>query len=465
MPAPDDFLKFAAAHARDLVRIGHAATGELAVGERLAEGALLEVFRSWPLLPAGDRLPAAHRALAVAGRQRRRLAATVPRFSGGLELRDFRAAAKEEALPTDDLDNGEVLWEALGNLSAPQRLTVALLYAGDLTVDEAARVLRRPIAAVRRTQCRALNELRLAADLEPAVVTERGGEAGGEDYLERRVREALHSHIDVPFDVAPLLHRVAERTADARQRSRRSFVLAGAAGVLVVGAVCALVWSLLGSAEPQRRDALTPPPLPPGTQLVGYGTIAAVVPADWTLAELRCGRIVADGTAYRDWATSGQCTAAGRAPSVTFADAPINFAPMSAPPERTSHVAGHVSMRSLLTRVKGVYQQTVFVFGARFMMTVRSPDLKVVDAIISSIRAVPDGFTVVPACERLPMREAVAALSDAGLIARLSFTSRLSIGPARPPGRYGDPPVTFQDRASGSVVRKGTAVALTIPSF
>lgn len=229
--------------------------------------------------------------------------------------------------------------------------------------------------------------------------------------------------------------------------------------------MCALVWSLLGSAAPQRPDALTPPPLPPGTQLVGYRTIAAVVPADWTLAELRCGRIVADGTAYRDWATSGQCTAAGRAPSVTFADAPINFAPMSAPPERTSHVAGYVSMRSLLTRIKGVYQQTVFVFAARFMMTVRSPDLKVVDAIISSIRAVPDGFTVVPACERLPMRKAVAALSDAGLTANLLFTTSLAIGPALPPSRYGGPLVTLQDRASGSVVRAGTAVALTIPGY
>lgn len=177
MPAPDDFLHFAAGHAHELVRVGHAATGELAVGERLAEDALVEVFRSWPLLPADDRLPAARRALATAARQGRRLAAA-PRFSGGLELRDFRAVDNEEVPPSGDLDNGAVLWEALDNLSAPQRLTVALLYAGDLTVDEAARVLRRPVAAVRRTQCRALNELRLAADLEPAVVTERGVRLG-----------------------------------------------------------------------------------------------------------------------------------------------------------------------------------------------------------------------------------------------------------------------------------------------
>ncbi len=457
MPAPDDFLHFAAAHARELVRVGHAATGELAVGERLAEDALVEVFRSWPLLPADDRLPAARRALAAAARQGRRLAAA-PRFSGGLELRDFRAVDNEEVPPSGDLDNGAVLWEALDNLSAPQRLTVALLYAGDLTVDEAARVLRRPRATVRRSQQRALTELMLAADLDVAVAAEKDGEPGGAADVEDRVRQALRSHFDVPFDVAPLLHRVADRTADAPQRSHRSFMLAGAAGVLVVGTVCALVWSLLGSASPQRRDALPPPPLPPGTQLVGYRTIAAVVPADWTLAELRCGRIVAEGTTYRNWAKTGQCTAAAGGTSVTFAEAPLNSPPMIAPPQRTSRVAGHVAVNTPVTRVNGIYRQTVFIFAVDFMMTARSRDRDVVEAITSSVRAVPDGFTVVPACERLPVREAVAALSEAGLTPKIAFTSSLSI-------RYGEPPVTFQDRASGSVVREGTKVALTIPSF
>lgn len=453
VPGQDDFLRFAAVHARELVRLGHAATGELAAGERLAETALVEVFCLWrrPQVHR-DPLLAARRVIAASCRRRGRVATTA--FRGALELRDFHAPREA----TGGLDDGELLWESLDHLSASQRLVVALRYAGNLADDEVARVLRRPPAAVRRSQQRALTELMLAADLDVAVVTDEGGESGGATDLEAWVRQSLRSHVDVPFDVAPLLHRVAERTASARQRPRRDLVLVGAAGILVVGAVAALLWSLLGSEAPHRRDALSRPTLPPGTQLVGYSGIAVVVPADWTLAELPCGRIVADGTAYRDWAETGQCAAAGKAPSVSFADAPVNSPPLFAPLERTGRAAGHVTVSTPLTRANGVYRQTVLVFGARVMMTVRSPNRTVVEEIASSARAVPHGFVVVPACEKLPLRQAVAALSEAGLTPKVAFTSSLST-------RYGEPPVTFQNRASGSVVRKGTAVALTIPSF
>lgn len=457
VPEPDDFFRFAAANARELVQLGHAATGELAAGERMAEAALVTVFRSWCRSQVhSDPMLAARRALAAASRNRRRFAA--PKVRGALELREYRPTRDQDLRAGSGHLDDELLWETLDSLSAQQRLTVALRYAGDLTVTEVARVLRRPTAAVRRSQKRALIKLMLAADLDVAVAADEGGEPGGAADLEDRVRRALRSHVDVPFDVAPLLRRVVERTANLRQRPRRHLVLVGATGILVVGAFAALLWSLLGSAGPPRRDALPRPPLPPGSQLVGYRTIAAVVPVDWTLADLPCGRIVAAGTTYRNWAETGQCAAAGEAPSVTFADAPVNSPPLIAPPRRTGQVAGHVSMSTAVTRVDGVYRQIVFVFAADFMMTVRSPDRAVVEAVAASVRAVPDGYTIVPACERLPVRDAVAALSEAGLTPKIAFTSSLSI-------RYGEPPVTFQNRASGSVVREGTAVALTIPSF
>lgn len=430
-------------------------TGEIASGERLAEDALVAVCRMWqrPIVHR-DPLLAARRALAAATRRRSRF--RPPRLRGALELQDFRPTTTEEAEGAGGAVDVELLWLSLDHLSPSERLTVALCYASGLTIEEASRVLRRPAATVRRLYWRALTELRKGADLPDETVPDPDTPAdrGFEDLVTRAVR----SHVDVPLDVEPLLRRVAEHTAHGGQRPRWDRVLAGTTGVAVVGAVCALLWSLLGGDAPHRRDALPRPPLPPGTQLVGYRSLVAVVPSDWTLAELPCGRIVAAGTTYRDWTRTGQCTAAGGVPSVTFTDAPLNFAPMSAPPQRTGRVAGYVSMRTLLTRVDGVYQQTVFVFGARFMMTVRSPDPAVLATIISSVRAVPDGYAIVPACERLPVREAVASLSDAGLTPKIAFTSSLSV-------RYGAPPVTFQNRPSGSVVRAGTPVALTIPSF
>jgi hypothetical protein len=123
-------------------------------------------------------------------------------------------------------------------------------------------------------------------------------------------------------------------------------------------------------------------------------------------------------------------------------------------------VAGRLTLRTALTFADGVYEQTLLVPRAMFVIvvTVRSPDQTLVEGIVNSARGVPDGFAIVPECETLPVREAVAALTDAGLTSRISHTSSLS-------PRHGDPPVTFQNLASGSIVPEGTAVGLTIPSF
>jgi hypothetical protein len=117
-----------------------------------------------------------------------------------------------------------------------------------------------------------------------------------------------------------------------------------------------------------------------------------------------------------------------------------------------------VAQRTTVTRVDGAFHQTVFVFGAGFMMTVRSPDRTVVESIVSSVRPVPEGYTVVPYCQTLPVRQAAATLRAADLAISIAHTSSLS-------ARYGATPVTFQNRAPGTVVPEGTSVALTIPSF
>jgi hypothetical protein len=80
------------------------------------------------------------------------------------------------------------------------------------------------------------------------------------------------------------------------------------------------------------------------------------------------------------------------------------------------------------------------------------------DDIVDSLQPVPNGFTVVPPCERMPLREAVGLLGDAELAVRLTQASSLS-------EREQPPPVTHQTIASGAVVPVGTSVGLGFPSM
>jgi DNA-directed RNA polymerase specialized sigma24 family protein len=466
VPEPDDFFAFAGAHACDLVKLGYALTGELAAAERLAEDALVAVFRSGPQTEsAGDRSPpqgrdrllTARRTLAARYRRRRRFSRPVLRRA--LELNDLRAADHNDVWARE-LDRDEALWEALDGLPASQRLVLGLRFGTCLSLRTTAQVLRRPVAQIARTQQRALNVLSLAADADVAGATPPNPESSPEADIACSVQEALHAHTPRTLDVQPLLLRLAERTSRQRHLPRRSAALGAAALLLLGGAVSTFLWVLLagGSADDRSRPLAAEPPSPEGTQLVGFGSVAVLVPSGWGLHESVCGRTASDGTVYRDSRAGGHCTASLTTSSARFAAPPYNSPPLSVPAQRTGEVAGHVAQRTTVTRAEGVYRQTVFVFGAGFMMTVRSPDRSVVRSIVSSLRPVPEGYTVVPYCETLPVEQAAAALRAADLAISIAHTSSLST-------RYGEPPVTFQNRAPGTVVPEGTSVALTIPSF
>lgn len=459
MPGQDDFLRFAAVHARELVRLGHAATGELGAGERLVEEALIEVFPSWKRSEAdGELLLAVRRALAAAHARRSR-STRLPRRVA-LELQDVRAEMSDGHDQAAEPDGDEGLWETLGFLSPRQRLTVALRFAADLTVGETARVLNRPVTLVRRSERQALNELGLAADLPHDSTAAPGGDRPEGSHLAQRLNEVMRTQVEVPFDPELLLQRVMERTRHVRQRPARLPVQAVATSALALGGASVVIWSILASGSPDDPGLESRPPSPQGTQLVGYRSIAVAVPASWRLDESPCGRTVADGTVYRQAVTGGPCRPAAGGSNVTFADAPLHPSPLQDPPQTASQVAGRLTLRTALTFADGVYEQTLLVPRAMFVIvvTVRSPDQTLVEGIVNSARGVPDGFAIVPECETLPVREAVAALTDAGLTSRISHTSSLS-------PRLGEPPVTFQNLASGSIVPEGTAVGLTIPSF
>lgn len=459
MPEPDDFFDFAAARVCELVRLGHASTGAVDAGERLVEEALVEVFRSWPQSqPSGDPLLTARRALAAAHRRWSQSARPSRRVA--LELHDVRAADDDQERAAV-LDGGVGLWEALEFLSPRQRLTVALRFAGDLTPGETAHVLNRPVMLVRRSERQALNELGLAADLPHDLASAPDARLSAESDLAERLRLVLRTQVGVPFEPEPLLQRVRHRTGRVRQRSARFPVQAVATSALALVGASVVIWSVLASDAPNDSGLENRPPSAQGTQLVGYRSIAVAVPANWRLNESPCGRTAADGRVYRSAQTDGgRCTPAAGGSNVTFADAPLYPSPLQEPPQTAGQVGNHLTLRTNLTHSDGGYEQTVLVPKAMFVIvvTVRSPDRSVVEDIVNSARGVPEGFAIVPKCESLPVREAVAALSRAGLTSKVLHTSALSV-------RYSVPPVTFQDRRPGSVIPTGSAVALTIPSF
>jgi DNA-directed RNA polymerase specialized sigma24 family protein len=450
VPDSRDFPRFAIAVAPGLLRLARAMTGDETVAELLAEDALLATFRSWP---RGGRLSPgvkAHRAL-VAARPRERVILRRP--SSGLQLQDvsLHSASSAEA----GTNESELLWEGLADLAERHRLLLLLRYAAGLTLAETSLVLGLPRLVVDRLHPRALRALRLTCDIDVPERTDDDLRTGATEF-EASVCRAIQSRVDQPeVDADGLVDRVLDRASRMAPASHRSHVLAGAVVGTVIATLAAAAF-LFSSGRGESSRTLAPlPPAPPGTQLVGYRGMAVVVPATWTLHESPCGRTVAPS---RAWRTEDAVSCAGTplSPSVTLTDAPVNFPPGPPPPARTSRVSGQVFTRTAVAHYNGIYQQAVFVFGARFMMIVRSPDQAVVSAITRSVRAVPDGYTVVPTCRSLPLREAVAALGAVGLTASITHTSSI-------PMWHGEPPVIFQNEPSGSIVRQGTRIALTIP--
>ncbi len=93
----------------------------------------------------------------------------------------------------------------------------------------------------------------------------------------------------------------------------------------------------------------------------------------------------------------------------------------------------------------------------RVTMLVRSRDSAVVAAVVASLHAVPEDFTVVPVCRGERLRDVGALLVAAGLHLVITQSSTLS--------QEGGPPrVTHQSIAAGTLVPTGTDIGVGFPS-
>ncbi len=128
-----------------LVRLAHLLTGSAAVAEELAQEALLATQQRWDGLdnPGGY----ARTALVNLCRshQRRRI----------LERR-HAAAPLLHALPSE-LDE---TWQAIRHLTADQRAVLVLRFYEDLSVEQTADALGKPVGTVKSLQHRALTRLK-----------------------------------------------------------------------------------------------------------------------------------------------------------------------------------------------------------------------------------------------------------------------------------------------------------------
>jgi len=277
--------------------------------------------------------------------------------------------------------------------------------------------------------------------------------------LERRAASAKVDPADQLARIRPLLSGVTQRRA--LPRPPRTGV---AAAVLVATAVVVAAAVVLTHPDetPTAAAQITPVPrAAPGMHLIGFHGIYTSVPSSWSHNQLECGKAAANTVVYPD-ATS-EC---GHAPlvygavpptSVTFSEPPTNSLVLGRL-RQVNDVGGQGVYATIPVTRRNLIQRVVIIPKANVQMVLRGPDDHVLDDIVDSLEPLPDGYAVVPPCERLPLREAIGLLDAAGLKVKLTQASTLS---AREP----PPPVTHQTIASGEVVPVGTTVGLGFPSM
>jgi hypothetical protein len=453
-------------------------TDDLDATGEIVEAAWPDVHRRWPVI-AASRHPRANAFAPVVARAVRYAEANAPApaTSGGtLELRDDvvmdvasfggrpervpsrgSTAAEDEADPAD-----RAVLQAFHDLAPRERALVALTVLAGLDEKELPWAVRwRPPRAA-LVAGRAVRDLMLTS--APLVVGQVADPSASTAMQTRVVRvlqdEAGRAAVDGPETAA----RVTPALAGAPQRRPlprpgRGWLVAAAAVVVVL--LAAFVVQLRDD-EPSSQAA-DPPPAPKaeaGYQLVGYRGVYTSVPSSWSHNQLECGQPVANTVIYPDASSGcfGEVRIRADVPpsSVTFSDLPTSAVPLGRL-RRVNQVGDLGVYATTPVHREGLVHEIVLVPQANVQMIVRGTDIHVMDDIVDSLQPVPDGYAVVPPCQRLKLRVAIKQLDDAGLGVTLIQASTLS-------GREREPPVTRQTIASGTLVADGTSVGLGFPS-
>ncbi len=192
-----------------------------------------------------------------------------------------------------------------------------------------------------------------------------------------------------------------------------------------------------------------------------------LVPADWANNVIRCDRAAALSVSYgaepvnagpaalqEPAACPDRSTRSGRPASSTVAFTTYDVQPKhvlgTALP--VADIAGKTLLESSLTSREGAYQRVLVMPADHLVVLVRSPSLRVVNAISRSAAEVPRGYRAVPQCVGLSATDAEATLAASG------FQAQMFSDPGGP-GRVSLQVVT-QAPSTGVISSTGSAVAL-----
>ena len=149
---PAGFDEFYRSHLGRARSLAHLISGSRAMGQEIAEEAMLAVHEAWPRLDE----PAAYLRTVVVNRSRsvqRRLIR---------ERLHLGRAAREPVAGIPELDE---TWAEVRRLPAAQRTVIVLRYYEDLSLAEIAAVLDQPLGTVKSTLHRATARLKERLDV------------------------------------------------------------------------------------------------------------------------------------------------------------------------------------------------------------------------------------------------------------------------------------------------------------
>jgi hypothetical protein len=226
-----------------------------------------------------------------------------------------------------------------------------------------------------------------------------------------------------------------ERVVDAGKlatRRRRRWQIGGAAAAVaavVVGAGVIAQDSPAGDKTPPTSHT-TPSPTgdealvtPPGTRLVGENGVVVAVPESFSTEDLPCGIQNSDTVTFRpDFKPKTLCTISDpRATLVTIADSDspswqyrLSLKGEPVDVDGLDAVRSGVECQVALPRLTRCAQALTFPeSGVSFL--VGSPRTGIIDRILDSAQAVPDGYVTVPSVYAVQGGDAAAAIEAAGL--------------------------------------------------
>jgi len=159
--AHEEFERFVAGTAGDLLRTGYLVVGDLTSAEDLVQECLFKVARRWPRVRSMEYPVAYARKILVnlaldgAERRGRHRSELDPRHVPVIESRPDESTARSLGA----VETSSVLIDALGTLAPRQRATLVLRYFDDLSEAQVAEAMDCSVGTVKSTTSRALDRL------------------------------------------------------------------------------------------------------------------------------------------------------------------------------------------------------------------------------------------------------------------------------------------------------------------